>query len=34
MAIERRGPFWDVIEGRQPAPRAARLLGWKLESTA
>jgi uncharacterized protein (TIGR00369 family) len=31
MAIERRGPFWDVIEGRLPAPPAARLLGWKLE---
>lgn len=31
MATERRGPFWDMIEGRAPAPPAARLLGWKLE---
>ncbi len=31
MAIERRGPFWDMIEGRLPAPPAARLLGWRLE---
>ncbi|HKW90937.1 MAG TPA: PaaI family thioesterase [Methylomirabilota bacterium] len=31
MAVERRGPFWDMIEGRLPAPPAARLLGWKLE---
>ncbi len=28
MAVERRGPFWDMIEGRLPAPPAARLLGW------
>ncbi len=32
MAIERRGPFWDMIEGPSPAPPAARLLGWRLES--
>jgi len=31
MAVERRGPFWDMIEGRLPAPPVARLLGWKLE---
>jgi len=31
MAVERQGPFWDMIEGRLPAPPAARLLGWKLE---
>ncbi|HET8575809.1 MAG TPA: hypothetical protein VFO18_01825, partial [Methylomirabilota bacterium] len=28
MAIERRGPFWDMVEGRLPAPPAKRLLGW------
>jgi uncharacterized protein (TIGR00369 family) len=27
---ERRGPFWDMIEGRVPAPPAAVLLGWKM----
>jgi len=26
----RRGPFWDMIEGRVPAPPVAALLGWKL----
>ena len=26
----RRGPFWDMIEGRSPLPAASRLLGWKL----
>jgi uncharacterized protein (TIGR00369 family) len=26
----RGGPFWDAIEGRAPAPPAARTLGWKL----
>ena len=26
----RRGPFWDVIEGRVPPPPAAMLLGFKL----
>jgi uncharacterized protein (TIGR00369 family) len=26
----RTGPFWDMIEGRRPAPPAAQLLGWKL----
>ena len=26
----RIGPFWDVVEGRAPAPPAARLLGWEL----
>lgn len=31
MVIERRGPFWDFIEGRLPAPPIAGLLGWKLE---
>lgn len=24
--------FWDMIEGRRPAPPAARLLGWRLLS--
>ncbi len=27
---KRRGPFWDMIEGRLPAPPAAVLLGWTL----
>jgi uncharacterized protein (TIGR00369 family) len=31
MAVERRGLFWDMVEGRLPPPPAARLLGWKLE---
>ena len=26
----RSGPFWDMIEGRVPAPPVAALLGWKL----
>lgn len=26
----RAGQFWDMIEGRRPAPPAAQLLGWKL----
>ncbi len=30
MKEKRIGPFWDMIEGRQPAPPAAQLLGWKL----
>jgi uncharacterized protein (TIGR00369 family) len=29
--VRRRGLFWDMIEGRAPAPPAAVLLGWKLE---
>ena len=29
--VQRRGAFWDMIEGRAPAPPAAVLLGWKLE---
>jgi uncharacterized protein (TIGR00369 family) len=28
----RRGPFWDVIEGRVPPPPAAVLLGFELLS--
>lgn len=24
------GPFWDVVEGRAPAPQAATTLGWEL----
>jgi uncharacterized protein (TIGR00369 family) len=27
---ERRGPFWDVIEGRLPQRSAAATLGWEL----
>lgn len=26
----RRGPFWDFLAGKVPAPPAAELLGWKL----
>jgi uncharacterized protein (TIGR00369 family) len=26
----RSGPFWDMMEGRAPAPPAGALLGWKL----
>ena len=29
---ERRGPFWDVLEGRRAPPPAAVLLGWELEA--
>jgi uncharacterized protein (TIGR00369 family) len=29
---ERRGVFWDAIEGRAPMPPAAALLGWKLRA--
>jgi uncharacterized protein (TIGR00369 family) len=29
---ERRGAFWDVLEGRRDPPPAAVLLGWKLVS--
>jgi uncharacterized protein (TIGR00369 family) len=28
---DRRGVFWDVIEGRREPPPAAVLLGWQLE---
>jgi uncharacterized protein (TIGR00369 family) len=28
--IVRRGPFWDVLEGRRDPPPAAVLLGWEL----
>ncbi|HYG96286.1 MAG TPA: PaaI family thioesterase [Solirubrobacterales bacterium] len=27
---KREGPFWDVVEGRAPAPPAAELLGYEL----
>jgi uncharacterized protein (TIGR00369 family) len=30
--IERVGYFWDVMEGRKPAPPAAALLGFELVS--
>lgn len=30
MAGAREGFFWDVMEGRRPAPAAARTLGFKL----
>lgn len=29
---DRRGPFWDVLNGRREPPAAAILLGWKLVS--
>ena len=28
--MSRKGPFWDVLEGRRDHPPAAVLLGWKL----
>lgn len=28
--MTREGPFWDVMEGRKPAPPAAALLGFEL----
>jgi uncharacterized protein (TIGR00369 family) len=28
----RKGPFWDVMEGREAPPPAAVLLGWELVS--
>lgn len=31
MTTDRRGAFWDMIDGRRPAPPSARLLGWRLE---
>ncbi|GAA3121986.1 PaaI family thioesterase [Streptomyces rectiviolaceus] len=27
---ERKGPFWDFLAGRTPAPAAAKTLGWEL----
>jgi uncharacterized protein (TIGR00369 family) len=30
MSQARQGFFWDVMEGRKPAPPAAALLGFKL----
>jgi uncharacterized protein (TIGR00369 family) len=27
---ERKGVFWDAVEGRIPPPPSAQLLGWKL----
>jgi uncharacterized protein (TIGR00369 family) len=32
MAVERKGPFWDAVEGRAPLPAAAATLGWELVS--
>jgi uncharacterized protein (TIGR00369 family) len=26
---ERKGPFWDIVEGRLPTPPASMVLGWK-----
>lgn len=28
--MTRKGPFWDVLEGRAAPPPAATLLGWEL----
>lgn len=28
--MARKGPFWDVVEGRVPRPAVAELLGWNL----
>jgi uncharacterized protein (TIGR00369 family) len=32
--VRRSGPFWEVLEGRRPAPRAAATLGWELSWVA
>lgn len=32
VAVERKGPFWDAVEGRAPLPAAAATLGWELVS--
>jgi uncharacterized protein (TIGR00369 family) len=29
-AVDRQGPFWDVMEGRASPPPAAVVLGWEL----
>ncbi|MGH9211904.1 MAG: PaaI family thioesterase [Acidimicrobiales bacterium] len=28
--VARRGPFWEVVEGRAAPPPAAKFLGWQL----
>ena len=30
----RSGPFWEIADGRQPAPPAAATLGWQLSWVA
>ena len=30
MTGERRGSFWDAVDGRAPMPTAAKTLGWSL----
>jgi acyl-coenzyme A thioesterase PaaI-like protein len=30
--MDRKGPFWDVMAGREAPPPAAVLLGWELVS--
>jgi uncharacterized protein (TIGR00369 family) len=30
MTGERRGSFWDAVEGRAPMPTAAKTLGWSM----
>jgi acyl-coenzyme A thioesterase PaaI-like protein len=30
--VTRKGPFWEVLEGRRDPPAAAVLLGWRLVS--
>ena len=30
----RAGPFWEVLDGRRPAPQAAATLGWELSWVA
>ena len=32
--INRSGPFWEFLAGRQSAPPAAMTLGWELSSVA
>lgn len=30
----RSGPFWEIVDGRRPAPPAAATLGWQLSWVA
>ncbi len=30
MEVERKGPFWDMVDGNVPPPPVGELLGWKL----
>ena len=30
MEVERKGKFWDIVDGKVPPPPIGVLLGWKL----